>query len=45
VIGRGVISDLYQGEPILENRLAAPAPAEVWRPPFPWHESLRRQGG
>jgi pilus assembly protein CpaB len=23
-IGRGVISDLYQGEPILENRLAAP---------------------
>jgi pilus assembly protein CpaB len=23
VIGRGVISDLYQGEPILENRLAA----------------------
>jgi pilus assembly protein CpaB len=24
VIGRGVISDLYQGEPILESRLAAP---------------------
>src|SRR5271157_46541 len=24
VIGRGVISDLYQGEPIIENRLAAP---------------------
>lgn len=24
VKGRGVISDLYQGEPILENRLAAP---------------------
>lgn len=24
VIGRGVISDLYQGEPILDNRLAAP---------------------
>ena len=23
-IGRGVISDLYKGEPILENRLAAP---------------------
>jgi pilus assembly protein CpaB len=23
-IGRGVISDLYQGEPIIENRLAAP---------------------
>lgn len=23
-IGRGVLSDLYQGEPILENRLAAP---------------------
>jgi len=24
LIGRGVVSDLYQGEPILENRLAAP---------------------
>jgi pilus assembly protein CpaB len=24
VIGRGVISDIYQGEPILESRLAAP---------------------
>jgi pilus assembly protein CpaB len=24
LVGRGVISDLYQGEPILENRLAAP---------------------
>ena len=24
VLGRGVISDLYQGEPILESRLAAP---------------------
>jgi pilus assembly protein CpaB len=24
VIGRGVVSDLYQGEPILESRLAAP---------------------
>jgi pilus assembly protein CpaB len=24
VIGRGVISDLYQGEPIIESRLAAP---------------------
>ena len=24
VIGRGVISDLYKGEPILDNRLAAP---------------------
>jgi len=23
-IGRGVVSDLYQGEPIMENRLAAP---------------------
>lgn len=24
LVGRGVISDLYQGEPVLENRLAAP---------------------
>ncbi len=24
VVGRGVISDLYEGEPIIENRLAAP---------------------
>jgi pilus assembly protein CpaB len=23
-VGRGVVSDLYQGEPVLENRLAAP---------------------
>lgn len=34
-VGRGVISDLYEGEPILENRLAAPAPAVGWHPPFP----------
>src|SRR5258708_20841606 len=27
-IGRGVISNLYLGEPVLENRLAAPASAE-----------------
>jgi Flp pilus assembly protein CpaB len=30
-IGRGVISDLYAGEPIIEPSV----PAEDWRPPFP----------
>ena len=31
VVGRGVISELYQGEPILESRLAPPGPAAEWR--------------
>ena len=34
-IGRGVMSDLYQGEPILDSRLAPSAPAADWQPPFP----------
>jgi pilus assembly protein CpaB len=35
LIGRGVISDLYQGEPILENRLAAPGTGGGLAPAIP----------
>jgi pilus assembly protein CpaB len=35
VIGRGVISDLYQGEPILENRLASPGTGGGLAPAIP----------
>ncbi len=35
VVGRGVISDLYQGEPVLDSRLARWDRAAVWQPPSP----------
>jgi pilus assembly protein CpaB len=35
VIGRGVISDLYQGEPILDSRLAAPGTGGGLAPAIP----------
>jgi pilus assembly protein CpaB len=35
VIGRGVISDLYAGEPILDNRLAAPGSGGGLAPKIP----------
>jgi pilus assembly protein CpaB len=35
VIGRGVISDLYEGEPILDNRLAAPGAGGGLAPAIP----------
>ena len=45
-IGRGVISDLYAGEPIMENRLAAMGSGGGLAATIPQgHESLRGQRG
>ncbi len=33
-IGRGVITEIFQGEPILDSHLAGLAPAADWRPRF-----------
>ena len=45
VIGRGVISHLYQGEPILESRLARRLRRGTGVNHSPGHESLRGEGG